>query len=657
MTRRSRFASVSLASAYVAYSTYATTSPWTTSSLLVSAQNAPAGGAGGGTSSSSSSSKPCGWDYQCPQESPCCTEYGHCSAGVACLSGCNPQGSYGQGYCAPVPACQSANYTFSDTSRIQQNVTAWNGDASQFDFTLDTLDSSKPSIVENGELVLTLTENGGGTKVSTTRNVLYGTISASIKTVGAAGVVTAFITMSGVKDEIDIEWTTSNTSSWDSNWFWEGDVGNYDHGATHRAANTDEQYHVYTIDWSPSELSWALDGKTVRTIQKAKQTDQRFPQTPSRVQFSVWPAGISSSPQGTIDWAGGMIDWKDSTYVAQGNAFKAHVQWVDIQCYSGSDLNLPFVQGNSSSSSNSTKRLRERELWPRAQAINSYIYGSNGELTSSTSVANNSDGQIGVSGSNAGTIINSAYSTGQNMIISDGKTKGVKQGIGSGDLAKTVVGNWWQRQNTGVHVGIIIAGCLVALFLFVVVCTLWARRNRPSRAQRAANQAAILAASTGGSGSRTLRKNGGGSGGDMVPLVGGGGGAAGGGFNGAAGDPYRHDNRSFYSDYSTKNHSDYSLTGAGAGARTYDSRAAAAAPPVPTLPKQYSDQQRQRDLGAIGGNGRGTYPPQQFAGPRPQGQNQAPGQGQGQGQGRRPPGPPTQQQQQYAGTYGYGGRI
>lgn len=78
----------------------------------------------------------------------------------------------------------------------------------------------------------------------------------------------------------------------------------------------------------------------------------------------------------TIDWAGGMIDWKDPTYVAQGNAFKAHVQWVDIQCYSGSDLNLPFVQGNSSSSSNSTSRLRERELWPRAQAINSYIYGS-----------------------------------------------------------------------------------------------------------------------------------------------------------------------------------------------------------------------------------------------------------------------------------------
>lgn len=103
---------------------------------------------------------------------------------------------------------------------------------------------------------------------------------------------------SGVKDEIDIEWTTNDTSSWDSNWFWEGDVGNYDHGGTHKARNRDEQYHVYSIDWTPSQLSWAVDGNTVRTIKKSDQTNGRFPQTPSRVQFSVWPAGIASSPQG-----------------------------------------------------------------------------------------------------------------------------------------------------------------------------------------------------------------------------------------------------------------------------------------------------------------------------------------------------------------------
>ncbi|BGP28262.1 hypothetical protein JCM10295v2_007249 [Rhodotorula toruloides] len=42
----------------------------------------------------------------------------------------------------------------------------------------------------------------------------------------------------------------------------------------------------------------------------------------------------------TIDWAGGMIDWSSPAYTSS-NAFTAHVQWVSIDCYSGSDLNLP----------------------------------------------------------------------------------------------------------------------------------------------------------------------------------------------------------------------------------------------------------------------------------------------------------------------------
>lgn len=220
---------------------------------LVVAQ-APAGGGGTG---SNSSSVACGWASQCPQSSPCCSEYGFCAAGTSCLGGCNPQGSYGEGFCAPMPVCSSANvspparprtprpiigddggpacrtwiecadtrvarpqYTFADDSRIQRDHSAWNGDTSKYDWTLDKrasirpsrssslsrlahssprathpVDSSNPPLVQNNALVLTLTEDGGGTRVSTTRNVLYGTIQASIKTVGVAGVVTAFITM------------------------------------------------------------------------------------------------------------------------------------------------------------------------------------------------------------------------------------------------------------------------------------------------------------------------------------------------------------------------------------------------------------------------------------------------------------------------------
>ena len=63
------------------------------------------------------------------------------------------------------------------------------------------------------------------------------------------------------------------------------------------------------MNWTPDRLDWTIDGRTVRTLLKSDTENARFPQTPSRVQFSVWPAGTSSSPKGTVDWSGGLIDW------------------------------------------------------------------------------------------------------------------------------------------------------------------------------------------------------------------------------------------------------------------------------------------------------------------------------------------------------------
>lgn len=126
---------------------------------------------------------------------PCCGQYGTCGTGTTCLSGCNPLGSTSVGYCAPVPVCQNMNYTFTSTDRIA-DAQSYNGDATQYDWTLEHQDNKNTSIIQNNELVLVMTEAGGGTRISTTRNVLYGNIEASIKTTSAAGVVTAFITMS-----------------------------------------------------------------------------------------------------------------------------------------------------------------------------------------------------------------------------------------------------------------------------------------------------------------------------------------------------------------------------------------------------------------------------------------------------------------------------
>jgi hypothetical protein len=70
-----------------------------------------------------------------------------------------------------------------------------------------------------------------------------------------------------------------------------------------------------------------------------------YPQTPSRLQLSLWPAGLPSNGQGTITWAGGLVDW-NSQDIQQHGYYYATFGEVDIQCYdppSGAN-----IQGNTS---------------------------------------------------------------------------------------------------------------------------------------------------------------------------------------------------------------------------------------------------------------------------------------------------------------------
>lgn len=62
----------------------------------------------------------------------------------------------------------------------------------------------------------------------------------------------------------------------------------------------------------------------------AKRYD--FPQSPSRVQLSLWPAGLSSNGKGTIDWAGGLIDWQ-SKDIQNNKYYYAAVKDVSMECY------------------------------------------------------------------------------------------------------------------------------------------------------------------------------------------------------------------------------------------------------------------------------------------------------------------------------------
>jgi len=122
-------------------------------------------------------------------------------------------------------------------------------------------------------------------------------------------------------------------------------------------SDTYNGYHDYTIDWQPNSLSWLIDGKNVRTVQASstsKGSVTQFPNTPSRIQISLWPAGINGTAPGTIAWAGGMINWNDPDYTAAGNRFEAFVSSVSVQCANPSPPSAnttSYVYGTNSSTS------------------------------------------------------------------------------------------------------------------------------------------------------------------------------------------------------------------------------------------------------------------------------------------------------------------
>ena len=101
--------------------------------------------------------------------------------------------------------------------------------------------------------------------------------------------------------------------------------------------NTFEDYHIYEIDWQPDQLTWAVDGNVMRTLTKSdtfNKTDNKYhyPQTPARVELSLWPAGLSKNGEGTVAWAGGLIDWNSPDVKANGYYY-AMFQDVKVQCY------------------------------------------------------------------------------------------------------------------------------------------------------------------------------------------------------------------------------------------------------------------------------------------------------------------------------------
>jgi len=56
-----------------------------------------------------------------------------------------------------------------------------------------------------------------------------------------------------------------------------------------------------------------------------------YPQSPARIELSLWPAGLASNGQGTVDWSGGLVDWNSQSM--QNGYYYAMVNDVNVECY------------------------------------------------------------------------------------------------------------------------------------------------------------------------------------------------------------------------------------------------------------------------------------------------------------------------------------
>lgn len=121
----------------------------------------------------------------------------------------------------PAPVCKTADYRLTSLDDIQAN-TQYLGDASKANW----VSSGTPLMApDNDSVILTLAEDGAsgsGTLLASSHYVWYGKISATMKTSRGAGVVSAFILLSDVKDEIDFEFIGTDLGTAQSNFYFQG---------------------------------------------------------------------------------------------------------------------------------------------------------------------------------------------------------------------------------------------------------------------------------------------------------------------------------------------------------------------------------------------------------------------------------------------------
>lgn len=166
--------------------------------------------------------------------------------------------------------------------------------------------------------------------IGSKKYIFFGQVDVTVRAARGVGVVTSFVLQSDDLDEIDWEWLGGDATQVQTNFFSKGCTDTYDRGGFSPVADPVNQFHTYTIKWTPEQLDWIIDGAVVRTLKNTGiEGCAGYPQSPMQIKLGTWVAGRKDAPQGTIDWAGGVTDFSTAP-------FDGYYQSLRIQDYMGS---------------------------------------------------------------------------------------------------------------------------------------------------------------------------------------------------------------------------------------------------------------------------------------------------------------------------------
>jgi len=175
--------------------------------------------------------------------------------------------------------------------------------------------------------VYTISKSGDAPTVQSNFYVFFGSVSVVMKAAPGTGIISSAILESDDLDEIDWEWLGGTAGEVETNYFGKGNTSTYDRETYVQMADSQADFHNYTIVWTKETTTWIIDGESVRTLAYADANGgSNYPQTPMRVKLGIWAGGDPSNPEGTIQWAGGETNYDDGP-------FNAYIKSVSITNY------------------------------------------------------------------------------------------------------------------------------------------------------------------------------------------------------------------------------------------------------------------------------------------------------------------------------------